>query len=210
MTIDNSSPSWKQSIKNPSFRKKLIIGLILLSGILAFLPHFFQYIELRRGYVLQDFVLKHLPAVDVSIPVFTIIWAMVIFFVVRSAKDPMLFLTYLYSFFILCVVRIVTIYLVKLNPPEGLIALVDPISNSFYGKSFITKDLFFSGHTATQWLFFLCFRRKTDKIIALCCTIAVGTLVLFQHVHYTIDVLAAPVFGTICYLIARKIVNSTP
>src|SRR6476469_10498694 len=104
MTIENSSPSWKQSIKNPSCRKKLIIGLILLSGILAFLPHFFQYIELRRGYVLNDFVLKHLPAVDVSIPVFTIIWAMVIFFVVRSSKDPMLFLTYLYSFFILCVV----------------------------------------------------------------------------------------------------------
>jgi hypothetical protein len=204
------TPSWKQLIKNPSFRKKLIIGLILMSGILSFLPHFFQYIELRRGYVLHDFVLKHLPAVDVSIPVFTIIWAMVIFFVVRSIKDPMLFLTYLYSFFILCVVRIITIYLVKLDPPEGLIALVDPISNSFYGKSFITKDLFFSGHTATQWLFFLCFRRKTDKIIALCCTIAVGTLVLFQHVHYTIDVLAAPVFGTICYFIARKIVNSTP
>src|SRR5438128_932629 len=104
------TPSWKQLIKNPSFRKKLIIGLILVAIILGFLPHFFQYIELRRGYVLQDFVLKHLPAVDVSIPVFTIIWALVIFFAVRSSKDPILFLMYLYSFLILFAMRIITIY----------------------------------------------------------------------------------------------------
>ena len=184
--------------------------MILLCIVLGCLPFFFQYVELRRGYVLNDFVLKHLPAINVSIPVFTIIWSMVILFFIRSIQDPTLFLTYLYSFVILCFMRMITIYMVNLNPPERLIALVDPISNSFYGKSFITKDLFFSGHTATQWLFFLCFRRKTDKIVGLCCTIAVGMLVLVQHVHYTVDVLAAPLFGTICYLIARKIVNSTP
>jgi hypothetical protein len=201
---------WGIAIKDKLFRKKLYIGLLSLSAVLAFLPVFFQHIEKRNGYNLNDIVLNWLHPIDVSIPIFTVIWSMVIFFVVRSCQNPMIFLTYIYSFLILCLIRIFSITLVALNPPHGLIPLVDPISNSFYGKSFITKDLFFSGHTATQWLFFLCFRRKIDKTIALLCTIAIGFLVLVQHVHYTIDVLAAPVFGTICFFVSKKIVNSAP
>ena len=202
--------SWKQALGNKSFRLKLFIGLIFIAAALGCLPFFFQYIQQRQGYILNDFVLRNLKPHDVSIPIFTIIWGMVILFVVRSIQSPLVFITYLYSFAILCLVRMVTIKCVALEPPTGLIDLVDPISNMFYGKSFITKDLFFSGHTATQWLFFLCFRRKIDKWLALFCTIAIGFLVLVQHVHYTIDVLAAPVFGTICFVISKKIVNSKP
>ena len=201
---------WKIALSERSFKKKLTVGIILICIILASLPFFFHYIEKRDGYIINDYILNHLPARNVSIPIFTLIWTMVILFIVRSTKDPYLFLTYLYSFVLLCLCRMISISVVALNPPEGLIALVDPISNSFYGKSFITKDLFFSGHTASQWLFFLCFRRKVEKTAALICTIAVGFFVLVQHVHYLIDVLAAPIFGTICYWVAKKIVNSAP
>jgi hypothetical protein len=199
---------WGAAMKDNLFKKKLYAGLVLVLLVLGCLPFFFQHIELRQGIMLNDIVLTNLAAKDVSIPIFTIIWSMVVLFVVRSIQDPLLFITYLYGFFILCLIRIITITFVVLNPPHDLIPLVDPISNSFYGKSFITKDLFFSGHTATQWLFFLCFRRKFDKALALCCSIAVGFLVLVQHVHYTVDVVAAPVFTTICYWIAKKIVHS--
>ena len=199
---------WAEAWKYPSFRWKLILGVLLVSGALAYLPFFFQHIQKREGAVLYDVVLEHLPARNVSIPILTMIWTTVLIFIVRSFRSPLLFITVLYGFLILTVSRLISISLVALDPPTHLIDLVDPISNSFYGKSFITKDLFYSGHTASQWLLFLSFRRKIDKGIALFCSIAVGFLVLVQHIHYTIDVLAAPVFTTICYYIAKKIVNS--
>lgn len=92
--------------------------------------------------------------------------------------------------------------LISLNPPAGLIPLADPITNQFYGQRYITHDLFFSGHTTTVFLIFLCLKKKTDRIYALSASILLGILLLVQHVHYTIDVLAAPVFTYAFYRIA--------
>ncbi len=201
---------WNELIKDDSLRLKLYVGIILVLGVLISFPFFFQHIEMREGEVLNDYVLGWLTARDVSLPIFGIIWATTALFLIRSVQSPYLFLTFMYGFILLSVSRFITIYMVPLNPPDDLIPLIDPISNSFYGKSYVTKDLFYSGHTATQCLFFLCFRRKIDRLMALLCTIAMGILVLIQHVHYTIDVIAAPVFTMICFFVAKKIVNSRP
>jgi hypothetical protein len=201
---------WKTAMSTPGFKRMLITGLVLALGVLGLLPFFFQYIEKRQGTFLNDVVLTRIGPADVSIPIFGMLWSMAILFIVRSLKDPKIFLSFVYGFGILSLTRMITIFLLPLEPPAGLIPLIDPISNQFYGKSFITKDLFFSGHTAAVWLFFLCFRRRIDKAFALLCSIAVGCLVLVQHVHYTIDVVAAPLFTTLCYFLARKIVYSKP
>ena len=95
--------------------------------------------------------------------------------------------------------RFVTLSVVALDPPPGLIPLVDPLGSVFYGNAAITKDLFFSGHTATMVLIFLCLERRTDKIIALIAAFAVAYLLLVQHIHYTIDILAAPIVVYACY-----------
>lgn len=208
MELMDRHPNWLLAIKNISFRSKLIIGIILLLIVLAALPFFFQYIERRQGYDISDGLLDALPSFDVSIPIFAFIWSTVLLFIVRSFTDPDLFIVYLFGFLFLCLFRIATLTLVPLNAPNKLIALQDPISNFFYGtQDFITKDLFFSGHTATLCLFFFCFQRKWDKIFAFICTIAVGFLVLIQHVHYTIDVIVAPVFTYLSFFMAKKIVN---
>jgi hypothetical protein len=198
---------WSLAWQNPSFKKKLITGCVLSLSVLAVLPFFFQHIEQRHGYMLHDVVLARLKPRDVSIAIFAMLWSMAILFVVRSVQNPYVFITFAHAFWILTITRIITISIVALDPPPGLIPLIDPISNSFYGKSFITRDLFFSGHTAAVCLFFFCFQRKIDRLIALFCTLAVGFLVLVQHVHYTIDVIVAPFFTAICYMIAKKIVN---
>ncbi|HEX3386290.1 MAG TPA: phosphatase PAP2-related protein, partial [Mucilaginibacter sp.] len=65
------------------------------------------------------------------------------------------------------------------------------------------KDLFFSGHTSTMVLIYLCLQKRTDKLIALIAAFAVACLLLVQHIHYTIDVLAAPVVVYPCYRLTR-------
>jgi hypothetical protein len=208
MQLTKQQPNWSLAVKNISFRSKLITGLVLLLTIVISLPFFFQYIEQRPGYDLKDALLNALPATNVSIPIFAMIWSMVLLFIIRSINDPHLFILYLFGFLFLCLFRMITLFLIPLNAPGGLIELQDPLSNFFYGtKDFITKDLFFSGHTATLCLFFFSFQRKWDKLIALLCTIAVGFLVLIQHVHYTIDVIAAPFFAYLSFFLAKKIVN---
>jgi hypothetical protein len=198
--------AWKKAWSDHGFRIKTIIATVLLLAILTSFPFFFSYIEKRDGIQFNDRLLKLIPPIDVSGLTFILIWSMNLFICFRSAQDPDIFIVMLCSLVFLCISRMITISLIPLNPPIGLIPLKDPISSLFYGGSevFITKDLFYSGHTSTQFLIFLCLKKRNDKIAAFCATIIVGILVLVQHVHYTIDVLAAFVFTYVIYLMGKK------
>jgi len=198
--------TWKMAVKADRFKVKLIIVLLIFAAILVVFPFFFQHIEQREGRVLQDFIVDQIKPVDVSIPIFICIWGITAIMIYRCVRNPMLLLVGLYSFIVLTLLRMITITLVPLNPPAGLIPLVDPLSNFFYGKTqFVTKDLFFSGHTSSQFLFFLCLHKRSDKILAFLSTCIVASLVLVQHVHYTIDVLAAIPLTYLCFLVGRRI-----
>jgi hypothetical protein len=188
------APAWMQAWKMPSFRWKLWTGLIILAGIFTALPFFFQYIETRDGYFFSDVFLQWLPAANVSVPVFFLIWSCCLILIIRIFKDPMMLLVTLWAYNGVTLLRMASIGLISLNPPSGLIPLADPITNQFYGAHYITHDLFFSGHTTTVFLIFLCLKKKSDRLYALFASIALGFLLLIQHVHYTVDVLAAPVF----------------
>lgn len=198
---------WSELWKNPSFKKKTIVYSSLLVAILVILPFFFSAIEKRNGIQLNDPILQLIPAVDVSLATFLVIWSMTIFLWVRMLQNPSLFLVTLCSMVILFLSRLISISLLPLDPPVGLIPLKDPIVNLFYGGTnvFITKDLFYSGHTSTQFLFFLCLHKRRDKLIALAASLVVATLVLVQHVHYTIDVVFAFVFTWPIYLIGKRL-----
>ena len=193
---------WKVAWQQSSFRKRMITGLFILSIILLFFPLFFGIIEKRKGIQLNDWVLDIFPSYDLSIPIFSIIWLMTVFILVRFTQSPSLFIVFLWSYIFLCLSRIITISIVPLAPPYGLIELKDPLTNIFYGGNFNSKDLFFSGHTATQFLIFLCLQKQRDKLLALASTILVGLMVLLQHIHYFIDVISAPLFSFLMYRLA--------
>jgi membrane-associated phospholipid phosphatase len=207
MALLTKNISWSEAWQLRSFRNKTVLALALIAIILLALPSFFAFIEKREGLVLQDFVLERLPAMDVSVPTFVVIWSVVLLVFYRMFQNPRLFLVIAYGFILMCILRILTISMLPLNPPPGLITLKDPIANIAYGGKgiFITKDLFYSGHTGNMFLFFLCLQAKWDKIIALTASFVVGILVLVQHIHYSIDVFAAFIFTYFIYLVAKKV-----
>lgn len=210
MVMQPAAGAWRTAWLNKKFRIKTIAGSILLIGLLIYFPFFFNVIEKRPGIQLNDRLLAMIPPADVSVLTFIIIWSVTLFLWVRCIQVPEIFLVTLCSLVLLCFSRILSISLLPLDPPAGLIPLKDPLSSLFYGgpQVFITKDLFYSGHTATQFLIFLSLQKKKDKIIALLSSLTVGALVLIQHVHYTVDVLAAFVFTYFIYLAGRKIALS--
>jgi PAP2 superfamily C-terminal len=190
---------WRLTLLDNRLKKKFVLVGCFLIPTLSSLPNFFQFIEKREGIVLNDFILNNLPAIDVSIYIFMFIWTLSILMVVRAVQTPTIFIGFVTSFLLLTLCRIITISIFSFNPPQGLIILKDPLSNFFYGNTFITKDLFFSGHTSTMFLMFLCFQRKFDKLLGVIFTFMVGILVLLQHVHYTVDVIVAPFFTYLIY-----------
>ena len=195
---------WQGAWQAPAFRRRVIAGLIIIVSILSSFPVFFQHIEQRHGILLNDPVLQLLTPHNVSLPLFIVIWAISGYSIYRAAQTPQMFLNFLWSFILLSLFRCLTISLVPLDPPSGLIPLVDPLSNFFYGKNFVTKDLFFSGHTSTVFLLYLTIPGRSDKKLALLATFIVVFLLLVQHVHYSLDILGGFVFAWISYQIAMR------
>jgi hypothetical protein len=167
--------------------------MVLIPVFSAGLPFFFNYIEKRDGVLLNDWLLAHIPAHNVSVLIFTFIWGMMLLLFARSLYKPSILITYCFTLAFVTIARISCIYLVPLTPPVGLIPLTDPLTGVFYGEASITKDLFFSGHISTMMMVYFCLEKKSDKTIALLSTIAVAVLLLVQHIHYTIDVVTAPI-----------------
>nr|WP_121272725.1 phosphatase PAP2-related protein [Pedobacter schmidteae] len=196
--------TWPVAWDYQAFRIKFIIGMILLIAILISIPHFFSHIEAREGIVLNDWVLSRIPAKDMSIGIFVVLYGMIGLFLYRMSRNTIMCLTALWAFIFLCIARIITITLVPLNPPVDIINLADPCSIFFYHSNVITKDLFFSGHTATAFLCALCMERKSDKLMAFIASGVVAVLLLIQHVHYTADILAAPFFTWLCWYLGKS------
>jgi len=188
--------SWSEAWASNLFRGKIIAAGVIFVAIMLLLPHFFAIIEVREGILLNDWILQGIAAQDCSVTIFIFLWSTSILAIVRCIQQPAIFLRMIYLLIAITLVRVLTISLVPLDPPAGIIHLKDPLTSLTYGgrEIFITKDLFFSGHTSNLFMMYMCFQKKRDKQFALLATIVVATLVLVQHIHYSIDVMVAFVF----------------
>lgn len=196
--------TWRLALKQNTYRWLAIFIIFAAVFFLLFFPRFFEFIQNKPGIQLNDWVLNFLPAYDLSIPIFIIIYSLVFATLVIHISNAEKILLVLATYCVVLFMRIVTIYLFTLEPPSGWIPLHDPfVSLIAYGSGF-AKDLFFSGHTATLVALIFIETGKKLRSIKIIGTFSVAIMLLVQHIHYTIDILAAPIFTYGAYLIIRQ------
>jgi hypothetical protein len=201
--------NWAAAFAHIQFKKHFIISLLVLVFLLSLLPIFYPYIEGRDGIVLNDWLQNYMQPADYSIPIFTIVWGAGIWGAYRALLNPRIALKFFVAYCCFLITRSLCLVIVPLNPPIGLVELKDPLTNVFYGGKFMTKDLFYSGHTSAIIIISEILYFKLEKQILLFLAGVLGVLLLFQHVHYTIDIVAAVVFSYFCCAISNKILKKS-
>ncbi len=195
--------TWRDAWARPMVRRQLLATVATLVAVLFVFSHFVLFIEKRPGVVLPDPILASFQARDVTWAIFAFIYGSIVVGILYLLSHPRGLLVALQAYVIMMSVRMVVMYLTPLAPPNGIIPLVDPFAAAGTGTTLL-KDLFFSGHTSTLFLIFLTARLGSVRMIFLLCTIVTGTLLLLQHVHYSVDVVAAPFFAYVSYRAAVR------
>lgn len=185
---------WADASASKRFRIEWYITLFFAVCMVIGMPHYFSAIQQRQGIALADPVLQWLPSVDLSLPIFIIIYSSLLLVLGYMTTHPWHLLKACQTYIVMSLLRFASIYLVPLSQPEGMVFLDDPILNHLFYQGYVTKDLFFSGHTATMFLFGLVVLDKRLKYFFYFTTAILAVMILIQHVHYTIDVVAAPFF----------------
>ena len=182
----------------------MVFGLL---GLLPAVPGFYHFIQARPGQRLADPLLTLLPVHDVSVPTFALIYGAIAATLAYLLPRPQRLLRALWAYYFLQLLRMLTLWLLPLEPPATLVILHDPVMDRIFKVTTqpIVRDLFFSGHTATMVLLTLAGRGRRWRWILGLMSVAVGLLVLVQRVHYTYDVLAAPFFAWAAYWLAGRV-----
>ncbi|MBP7808656.1 MAG: hypothetical protein KA163_05155 [Bacteroidia bacterium] len=206
MTKTNFRRNWADSFNSKNFKTQFVLTFALLGILLFSLSYFFAFVEARAGQRVNDVILNLTSPFDLSIATFLLIYFAAFLCIITLLNKPFLFLKAVQAYFLILILRIITLTIFPLEPPEGIILLKDPfIEHFFYGQVRITKDLFFSGHVATVCLLYLVNPIKKLNWFYLSVFILVAVFIMLQRVHYSFDVLAAPLFAWISWRLAQRI-----
>lgn len=197
--------TWKSYLKNKKNLTEFVITAVVVTVVIIAFSHFLHFVEQRDGVVLNDPFLNAFNPIDLTWLTFILIYLSLIIFVITTFNKPDKLLIAFQAYGLMLIFRTIAMYLTPFKAPETILLLNDPFVQFFAKGDILTKDLFFSGHTGTLFLVFLLAENKTLKTIFLILTILVGTAVLLQHVHYSIDVFVAPFVAFGAYKIIKKI-----
>ena len=168
--------------------------MIAAAAMIAALPVVFDLMLTRPGIIPFEPFLDYLPRKDLSTLIFGVLYSAAVLAMIITLKDPVRLLRGFQAYIMLITLRMICMILVPLVPPIDLVTLQDPFAQLFYPSDVpFEKDLFFSGHTATAFLLFLVVPGRNWRTLFMAVTVFVGIGVLVQHVHWTVDVIAAPI-----------------
>jgi hypothetical protein len=185
---------WNNYFRNKRSKYEFIFTSGLLIVILFLLSRFLLFVEHRPGIIPDDPLLKLFQPINLTWLTFLLIYGGLAIAIFYFAGEPERLVFAIQVYIVMVLVRIIAMYVVPFDPPSSMIQLKDPIVEYIGTGQQMNKDLFFSGHTATMFLLYLTSGKKYYRILFFSFTIIVAICVLIQHVHYAIDVFAAPFF----------------
>ncbi|HAT2057135.1 TPA: hypothetical protein I8038_003035 [Legionella pneumophila] len=171
------------------FIRSLLSGFFLLFISFLIMNFAGKYASLMAGNPVNDLILDNLPLRDVTVfhvNAAIIFWTI---FTIYTLLNPALipFITKSAALFIL--IRCAFISMTHLGAPPNQLAIPD----NFSSLVLFDGDLFFSGHVGGPFLMMLIFWNKTTlRYICLAAAVFFAYTVLIGHIHYSIDVFAAP------------------
>ena len=195
--------TWESFLKDRKYLTEFIITMIVLIVVLISFSQFLNFIEQREGVVLNDPILNIFNPAELTWLTFALIYLSLFLFIVTTINKPDKLMIAFQAYGLMVIFRTIAMYLTPFEAPETSLLLNDPFVQLFGKGEILTKDLFFSGHTGTLFLLFLLAENKVMKYIFLLFTLTVGTAVLLQHVHYSIDVFVAPFVAYAAYRIIK-------
>jgi hypothetical protein len=196
---NNIIQNWREELKDETFIRYFLLNFLISLALYFATIQWVKMNSLRPGSVLDDPLYHLLAPRDFSLIIFILTYSPVLVFLFWVAQYPLLLHRAFNSFVAVFMIRAVCIHFVPLSPASGIIVLNDPITSAMADESHVLNDLFFSGHVGDlATLFFLCSNKVIRRYI-FACVIGVGLLLVWQRVHYSVDILAAPFFSYLSY-----------
>jgi hypothetical protein len=198
--------SWKLAITDTKYIMFFGTALAYCLGGLYITPVYFNYIQNRVSISINDPILNFLPSLDVSFFIFNLMNVCALFTLFWLLMHPKYFAISIMTWAFVYTFRYIAMFLLNLDTPVGYVKLSDPMLDGIvYEGQVISKDLFFSGHTSYMFMMFLVVKNSILKRVNLIGTACVGFLLLVQHNHYFIDIIAAPFFTWLSFTIASTL-----
>ena len=181
----------------PEHRYSLITAFLLLGGAYV-AEHFANLYELEYSlrptstYV-GDLLLDNLPVVNLNLIIIEGALFSIVVGVLFVLSKPRYILFSLKALALLIVIRALFISLTHIGIYPGNIDPGLGFFSGIYTYLNFQTGFFFSGHTALPILMaFIFWDRRAVRIAFLALSLVFGVAVLLAHIHYSIDVFAAP------------------
>ncbi len=200
---------WKVLLKDSTFNISLLVGLILLASAFLLNHYASVYNDSETFISVGDAILDNIPTYNMEFFYSWVMYGLVALVIIYPVfVKPEIIPFALKTFAILYFLRSGFIILTDFGPPFGHFYDLSAPGEDVLSHFIFRNDLFFSGHTAVPFMGFLLFRKSKLRWVLLAGTFVEAATVLLMHIHYSIDVFAAPFIASGVYSLSDKLFNN--
>ena len=204
--------TWRELIVSTRGRWAILLCIATVTMMVVYMPiYYLEVIGPKPGILLSDPVLNFFTPVDWSTAVFLILTIALIQTLISYSGSATIFTAAMMTFSVVNILRMFTMYAITLEPPADMILLIDPISALLvYPDRGFAKDLFFSGHVSSMVIMVLVERNRFWYLAKIGGTGLMALFLAWQHVHYAVDIIAAPIVTYLVFLGVKRYLGGIP